>query len=166
MKEKLKLSSPWEKFYKEFEAMFKKDKSIRTEFDNENMIIKLFVEGTDKADALNKLLPNEKVFGNIAVKIEVIPANNENPTNVELFERAFNGNPIFKYVSNGNKEITSGNTYVVFKKDVVQYYNDSLSDINGICSTLYQDVAKDVFAKRSGVFFCTEYKTDDEDDWF
>ena len=157
MKEKLKLSSPWEIFYKEVEAMFKKDKSIRTEFDNENMVIKLFVEGTDKADALDALLPNEKAFGNITVKIEVIPANNDNPTDVELFTRAFKDNPILEYVSNGNKEITSGNTYVVFKKDVVQYYNDSLNDINGICSTLYQDVAKDVFEKKSGVYFCTEY---------
>lgn len=156
MKEKLKLSSPWEIFYKEVEAMFKKDKSIRTEFDNENMVIKLFVEGTDKADALDALLPNEKAFGNITVKIEVIPANNDNPTDVELFTRAFKDNPILEYVSNGNKEITSGNTYVVFKKDVVQYYNDSLNDINGICSTLYQDVAKDVFEKKSGVYFCTE----------
>ena len=157
MKEKLKLSSPWEIFYKEVEAMFKRDKSVRTEFDNENMVIKLFVEGTDKADALDTLLPSEKAFGNITVKIEVIPANNNNPTDVELFTRAFKDNPILEYVSNGNKEITSGNTYVVFKKDVVQYYNDSLNDINGICSTLYQDVAKDVFEKRSGVYFCTEY---------
>ena len=140
MKEKLKLSSPWEIFYKEIVAMFKRDKSVRTEFDNENMVIKLFVEGTDKADALDTLLPNEKVFGNVTVKIEVIPANNDNPTDVELFTRAFKDNPILEYV---------------------QYYNDSLNDINGICSTLYQDVAKDVFDKRSGVYFCTEY----EDGW-
>ena len=165
MKEKLKLSSPWEIYYKKIESMFKKDKSVRTEFDNENMIIKLFVEGTDKADALDKLLPKEKVFGNITVKIEVIPANNDNPTDVELFNRAFKDNPIFSYVSNGNKEITAGNTYVVFKKDVVQYYNDSLNDINGVCSTLYQDIAKDIFEKRSGVYFCTNIDDYDECPW-
>ena len=37
-------------------------------------------------------------------------------------------------------------TYVVFEKEVVQYWNDNLGDINGLRSTLYQDLAKEIFA--------------------
>ena len=47
-------------------------------------------------------------------------------------------------------------TYVVFKKEVVQYFNDSLGDIHGVCSTLMQDIAKDIFEDTEGVYFCTD----------
>jgi hypothetical protein len=43
----------------------------------------------------------------------------------------------------------------VFEKKVVQFFNDQLDDINGNKSTLYQDIAKDVFEKHEGVYFCT-----------
>ena len=46
-------------------------------------------------------------------------------------------------------------TYVVFVKEVVQYFNDDLGDANGVCSTLYQDIAKRLFTSTEGVFFCT-----------
>ena len=46
--------------------------------------------------------------------------------------------------------------YAVFQSKVVQFFNDDMSDINGNCTTLYQEIAKDVFSGRAeGVFFCT-----------
>lgn len=151
----LNLSSPWVVFYREIEKMFEKDNAIKIILDEDNHIIKLYVEGTDKAMALSRLLPTEKTFGNITVKVQVIPANNEDPTDEELFKMAFEGNNALAFVANGNNEITRGDTYVVFSKEVVQYYNDSLSDLNGICSTLYQDIAKDIFGTKTGLHFCT-----------
>lgn len=49
-------------------------------------------------------------------------------------------------------------TYVVFEKEVVQYWNDNLADYNGLTSTLYQDLAKEIFedANLDGVYFCTD----------
>ena len=155
-KKGLNLASPWAIFYHEIQALFEKDEDIKITFDEENYVIKLYVTGTDKAAALEELLPQEKDFGNITLKIEVIPANNENPTFKELYERAFAGNPIFSYASNGYNGITADNTYIVFRKEVVQYYNDSLKDINGLCSTLHQEVAKDVFDETPGVCYCTD----------
>jgi len=46
--------------------------------------------------------------------------------------------------------------YVVFRNEVVQFFNDEMGDPNGLKSTLYQDIAKDVFADKDGIFFCTE----------
>lgn len=150
------LSSPWVIFYNEIKSLFAEDKDIKITYDEENNIIKLYVTGTDKAEALTELLPTEKEFGNIVLKIEIIPANNTNPSYKELYERAFAGNPIFSYASNGYNGITADNTYVVFRKEVVQYYNDSLKDINGLCSTLHQEIAKDVFGETQGLCFCTD----------
>lgn len=150
------LASPWVIFYHEIQALFKEDKDIKITFDEDNYIIKLYVTGTDKAEALEKLLPQEKQFGNVTLKIMIIPANNTDPTYKELYERAFAGNPVFSYASNGYNGITADNTYIVFKKEVVQYYNDSLKDINGVCSTLHQEIAKDVFGEMPGICYCTD----------
>ena len=51
--------------------------------------------------------------------------------------------------------MTNPLTYVVLKKEVVQFFNDNLNDIHGLETTLYQTIAKDVF-DGTGVFFCTD----------
>ena len=51
--------------------------------------------------------------------------------------------------------------YVIFKKEVVQYFNDNLGDYNGICSTLYQELAKNVLKPQPGIFFCTSVFNND-----
>ena len=56
--------------------------------------------------------------------------------------------------------VTSGLT-----PDMAKYLkrrNDDLSDAHGICSTLYQDLAKEVFGESEGIFFCTEVSPMDE----
>ena len=67
-KKGLNLASPWAIFYHEVQALFEKDENIKIIFDEENYVIKLYVTGTDKAVALEKLLPQEKDFGNITLK--------------------------------------------------------------------------------------------------
>ena len=50
-------------------------------------------------------------------------------------------------------------TYVVFKNCVVQFFNDNLNDPHGVLSTLYQDIAREVFGDcgmAGGVAYCTD----------
>lgn len=44
-------------------------------------------------------------------------------------------------------------------KEVVQYFNDNIGDINGNCSTLYEIIARDIFPNVNGIYFCTEATT-------
>lgn len=44
---------------------------------------------------------------------------------------------------------------MLFKKEVVQYFTDNLGDYNGYRSTLYENIARDIFGDIVGVFFCT-----------
>lgn len=153
--ENLKLSSPWILFYREIEALFKEDPAIKVEYNEDTQTIKLFVEGEEKADALTQLLPAERTFGNITVKVTVIPANLGNASTLQLFQKAFEGNAAFAftYASDG---IFSAN-YVVFKGKVVQYPSDDIGSLNGLTSALYQDIAKDIFGQDTpGLYFCTE----------
>ena len=127
-----------------------------------NYVIKLFVEDNTKADALFRILEKEKNFGNITVSIEIIPANPvSNMSACELFEIAFNGNYALYDVVKQETPLGTFN-YVVFDKEVVQYPDDDISDLYGVKSTLYQDIAKDVFDKNLAVYYCTSVRRGEE----
>lgn len=156
MEENVKLAPPWETFYNNIKAFFGKDSEIKITIDEDDYTVKMYVDNQRKADALTKLLPEEKVFGNITVKVKVIPANKEE-TYGDLFIEAFRGNRVLKYVSSGDTPF--GNfEYIVFNDDVVQYYNDNMMDVNGNRTTLYQEIAPEVFDAPANVHFCTKDK--------
>lgn len=153
---RLSLSSPWIQFYHELSAMFKYDGDVRIIFDEDNNNIKLYVDSQQKAEALEELLPSEKTFGKVTITITIIPGNNIIEIEGNLFEKAFNGNPAFLYSREIKGILSNPLTYVVFEKTVVQYFTDDLGDLYGIRSTLYQDIAKEIFNHKDGVFYCTE----------
>ena len=159
----LKLSSPWVIFYREVNAMFEHDDEIHVLFDEDANEIKLFVDNATKADALTRLLPTVKQFGNVELKLTVIPADGGKPQfemdNLdidELFELAFEGNEAYCFSETIHGIIMNNVTYVIWKKEVVQYFTDNIGDYHGITSILYQDIARDIFYNLEGVYFCTD----------
>ena len=158
---KVKLSPPWITYCHEIEALFKKDPDVTVRYnDDPGPEVKIFVNNEEKADALAKLLPASKSFGNIILAITVVTANLDVESNESLFRRAFKDNPIVKSIAVVDDVYSFSAGYVVFSGDVVQFFNDELSDINGMKTMLYQDIAKDVFSDVGGMFFfCTEQLT-------
>ena len=156
MAKKFKLSPPWITFYHDLNEMFGNDPDIKLDIDEDEYVVRMYVEDADKADALSKILPTEKVFGNVTVRIKVIPANAKEESIAELFKKAFKGNPILADALDIIGAFDFRATYVVFAKKVVQYFNDDMGDINGLRSTLYEDIARDMFSVDGGVFFCTD----------
>ena len=148
MDKNFKLSPPWVKFSREIEMLFAKDPEVRVAYDEDAVEV--------KPDAINELLPDNKMFGEVELKITVIPANILKRDNVALFVKAFEGNPALSYTFTKEGYFSNPMMYIVFAKEVVQFFNDDLSDIYGNCSTLYQDIAKDVFGDIDGIFFCTD----------
>lgn len=153
--ENMKLSPPWITFVNEIKALFGEDPEIKIMYDEDSYTLKLFVDNTDKADALTKLIPEEKEFGNVTLKIEVVPANSDDDSADRLFKKAFFGNPVMKNVATFDTPFGKI-TYAVFEKKVVQFFNDQMDDINGNKSTLFQEIARDVFGMDRGVYYCTE----------
>ena len=159
MAQQLNLYAPWVIYYRELEALFGADPAISITYDNDNRIVKLFVTGEEKAEALSQLLPTEKAFGNVTLKIMVIPANALKAADeFSLFQKAFEGNPAVAYTQSIPGLYTNILNFIVFKPEVVQYHDDSMGDINCLCTTLHQDIAKRIFGERSGIFFCTDKK--------
>ena len=155
MSEKLKLSPPWVTYVRKIEALFGEDPDIKIEYDEANLILKLFIENPTKADAIQQLLPTEKVFGNITLAVQVIPANKPQ-RKIDIFQKAFEGNPVFSYAVSVDGISSNDYNFVVFRHKICQFWNDQMNDINGNVSTLYEDVARDIFENADGVFFNTE----------
>jgi hypothetical protein len=158
-KEIIRMAPPWIQYVNELKALFGRDPEISIQYDNDEYAVTLLVKNQTKADALTLLLPEEKVFGNVSLKVKVVPANMK-MTEDELMRAAFNGNPALHDIVKRQATMqTPPFTYVIFKKEVVQYFNDELGDAHGNRSTLYQDIAKDLFSGiegANGVFFCTD----------
>ena len=153
--ENVKMSPPWWEFYHKLEAMFGNDPEIHLDFNEDEKIIKLFVDNSAKADALTKVLPVEKDYGNVKIKIEVVPSD-KTASVEQLYKTIFNGNPVFSTAFDLDVEGMPHASYVVFKPLIVQFYNDNLADANGNITTLHQEIAKDVFEPMNNVYFCTE----------
>lgn len=165
MSYKVNLSSPWVTYFHEVDTLFSEDQDVRVVLDEESKTpeIKLYVNGIRKAEALEKLLPAEKVFGNVVVRMTVIPANLEtveNEDKLQLIRDAFAGNPALARIESVKGDYSYNADYIVFKKKVVQFFNDDLSDVDGKCSTLYQELAKNVFGPISNIYFCTDTNDD------
>ena len=150
-----KIASPWVQYVNALEAMFSKDKEVKIDYDNDNHVVCMRVDNPVKADAISKLLPESMTYGEVVLKINVVSANEE-MTKKQLYEAAFNGNSAFKEAVPMEGVFTNPLLYIVFAKEVVQYYNDDLSDLHGYRSTLYQEIAKEIFKEHDGVLFCTD----------
>ena len=157
MTEKLKLSAPWVTLHREVLALFGDDPDIEIEYlagDGEDPTIKLHVNGQDKADAIERILPESYDFGGVVVNMVIVPANRLESKDA-LYRRAFEGNPAFSYAVTAEGIFTNPITYVVFKNKVVQFWNDDLSDVNGNETTLYESIAADII-DGDGVCYCTD----------
>lgn len=146
--------------YRQINALFAKDPDIRVVFDEENAKISLFAADCEKAAALDKILIGEYTFGNVKLSINVVPPNGFAPKTktspADLFAAALAKNRALSYIRAIEGVFSNDITYIVFANEVVQYFSDDLSDINGLCSTLYQDIAKSIFKEIHGVYFCTD----------
>ena len=151
-----KLSPPWAIYYRKINALFGEDPEIRIVYDEDTPEIKLYVDSVDKADAMAQLLPVEKEFGNVKLKITVIPPNKLEADKISVFEKMFKGNPVISFITGIQDIFATPLHYIVFKNKVVQYHNDDLSDFYGNCSTLYQDIAKEIFGNLENIYFCTD----------
>lgn len=156
----LKLSPPWCVYAHDFSAMFKYDPDVKVVFDEEELKLNLYVENPEKADALMQIIPTEKDFGNVKLTIAVIPADktegNFEGSTTELMQTAFEGNGAVADIKEVTGMFPTPVTYVLFRKEVVQYFSDNLSDYYGNRSTLYADIAYEIFNVESTVFFCTD----------
>lgn len=149
-------SAPWYLFYKEIYELFKYDPEVELNFYEANDAnggmpkLEVIVDSLDKADALDRLLPLNKQFGNVTLNIEIVRPDYGEEKPVQTLKRAFRDNPALSGIKTNDL-----GSYAVFKNQVVQYFTDNIGDIRGNRSTLYEEIAREVIGDIPGVFFCT-----------
>lgn len=154
---KLRLSPPWSIFYDEIRTLFAPDPEVNVVMDEANYTVSVFVNNPRKSAAIAKILEQEKKFGRVTLKVQVPPPNDSSEDfedEVEVYEAAFENNPRLSYIQ-PKRCIFDTSFFVVFKNEVVQYFNDDISDINGFCSTLAECIARDIFVGDKPNF-CTD----------
>lgn len=154
----LTLSAPWTIYARKAEALFKGDPDIRVEYDDGEHVLKLYVEDQRKADALSRILPTTKAFGNVTIGIQVIPANDD-VSRLELFQRAFEGNGAVASVEAMVDPHGFKQNAMMLKPEVVQFFDDDISSVFGLWTGTYEQVAKDVLEDcHDDVLVCSARK--------
>lgn len=157
-KNSVDLSAPWVTYYEKLHLLFEKDPEVYMALkqnEDEDKKIEIYVNNCYKAEAISKILPSYVSFGSVIVPIIVIPGNEEKEEWIDLFMDAFDGNTIIDGIVQ-DTGLTRDMNYVVFKKEVAQYYNDNIQSVDGFSSTLYEDIAREIFKDApTGTFFCT-----------
>lgn len=149
----LKLPPPWITYINILTALFDPDPmiaiNVQTTTEKDPSVTLAVGGNSDKATAIQKILPSEKQFGNITLKINVDGkfTNKAFTSAKKLFDAAFENNPVYAYsIASVNESYQYSNiTYVVFKNCVVQFFNDNLNDCHGVVSTLYENIANQLF---------------------
>jgi len=152
--ENMKQSAPWITLVHELHALFDEDPEVHVKYVDGAHEVTLYVDDQDKADALTELIGESKTYGNVVMKINIVPANAFEDKAPSVVARAFKGNPVMKRIQHVESRGLKID-YAVFRKEVVQFFNDNLQDPHGNKSTLYEDIARDVF-EETGVCFCTD----------
>lgn len=158
-----KLSSPWEEVHHALEAFFEKDDTVVVDAEiSANYTLGISCYSEKKYNALKKVLRQEYKFGNVVLRIFLYLLSDKR-TNTTTFstkdpakniEAALSGNELFDHIES---RIIMGSklSYCLFKKEVVQFYNDDLTDLNGLESTLAENIAEIIF-DVDDVYFCTD----------
>lgn len=162
----LTLEAPWETFGKMVRTLFEKDPEIivdeLVEGDHEecDYVLNIDVKNHAKFVALDRVVPQYKVYDNVVLKIMLYDLeNNSAYPGIELYETIFKGNPILEDVKALVDPAGVAHGYVRFKPEVVQFFDDNLADYSGNWSGLAEDIAREVFENDStGMYFCTAAK--------
>lgn len=168
---RLKISPPWVTYINMLEALFGNDSEINIVPDDGGRNVDIYVENAEKAAAIGCLLPEEVFFGNVKLCITIIPANCDLDnipdftyrSKKELFDVVFHGNPVYSASYEVLGLFSNVLTYVVFKNKVVQFFNDNLNDIHGNVSTLYENIARELFDSAQVRLDSVFYNTDIEE---
>lgn len=158
-KTNVELSPPWITAYKKLETLFGVDPEIDVKYDDDTKTVILESINTYKIAALEKIMIPTMAFGNITLTIKCLVKDGAEENISALFKTAFAGNPHFSQVIDAQTPYGE-QPYVLFKKEVLQFYNDDTSDYYGNWNGLSEDILREVVNENIRVNIGTEVDPD------
>lgn len=154
--ENVAISSPWMTYYKKLVALFSDDPELEVKWNEDEKSIVIESTNTFKIMALEKLLDPTVTFGNVTITVKCLVKDGSEESVAAIFRTAFAGNP---HISEVIEEETMGcieQTFVLFKPEVIQFFNDDLTDFHGNWNGLSEDIMRDVINKNLRVNIGTD----------
>lgn len=143
------LATPWSTLYKKICALFERDDELQIselEKVDGNYTFSITSDNAVKLRSLEKLLKSEYEFGNVKLIITFVYLDaGADVITVSDLKNVFCGNTMVRDIVSGTLPGGATKTYVVFSKEVVQFYNDDLTDAYGNYNGLAEDIAREVF---------------------
>lgn len=156
------LQSPWVTTYNKIRVLLNRDSDLTISrlSGDDNGVYTFTVSSTNapKIIALEKIIKNEFVFGNVTLKIQFLVENPEKDgITVDDFKNAFNGNNIISKIETVKNPVGVPQTFVMFGREVIQFYNDDISDFYGNFNGLGEDIAREIFNPvDASISYCTD----------
>ena len=156
-----RLTPPWYIYQKQVKALFEHDPQIIVgeiyqQENGKDYAFDIEVRSHEKFLALDRMLIRFRLFGNVALTINLFDEENaDGGAPIDICRALFDGNPIVESIEDIVDLAGTHHGFVVFAPKVVQYYADDLRDINGNETTLAQDIAREMFKDLDGVNYCT-----------
>ena len=158
------LSPPWYSYQRKVLALFGRDPEVRVrdlyKVDENNFTLFIIVRTEVKAQAIRALLPRVVEVGGATITSRIfIPVDDcevrleRKGTDIQLIKEAFTGNPIFDRVEPGPPGLSSW-SFCIFRKEVIQFWDDDISNFYGLHTTLAETIALDIL-RDVNVQFCT-----------
>lgn len=147
-----KLSPPWYAYHRKVQALFGRDPEVHikdlADLGNGEFSYMILVYNKKKAEAIKAILPQSVKMGNVTISVAILGPGEDDiescqKTVTEMFQDAFSGNPVFEKAV----ERTVGAikmSYCIFAKEVIQFWNDDLSDFYGNYNGLASDIAREI----------------------
>lgn len=158
------LEAPWDSFRKKVNALFGQDPDIivgevyEPEDGSTDFAFDLEIRDHEKYLALDRALPKVRKFGTVTLGIVLYDEENAADGNdrVDLYRTIFQGNPIVKDIREAVDFAGARHGFIRFQPEVIQFFDDDISDFDGNWSGLAQNIAREVFETESaGIHFCT-----------
>ncbi len=146
--ESVAISSPWMTYYKKLVALFNDDPELEVKWNEDAKSIIIESTNTFKIMALEKLLDPTITFGNVTITVKCLVKDGSEESVAAIFRTAFAGNP---HISEVIEQETMGcidQTFVLFKPEVIQFFNDDLTDYYGNWNGLSEDIMREVINKN------------------
>ena len=158
------LSPPWYSYQRKVLALFGRDPEVRVrdlyEVDERNFTLFILVRTEAKAQAIRALLPRiVEISGTTVTSKIFIPVDEcevrleKKGSDIQIVKEAFTGNPVFDRVEPPSCGFSAWG-YCIFRKEVIQFWDDDISNFYGLHTTLAETIALEIL-KDVDVQFCT-----------
>lgn len=157
------LQSPWVTTYGKIKALLVRDPDLNISKITESEGVYTFNISSTNANkicALEKIIKNEFTYGNVVLKINFLVENTEeegNTITANDLRNAFTGNGVVSKIETVTNPVGIDQTFVLFERDVIQFYNDDISDFYGNFNGLAEDIARELFNDAGPeINYCTD----------